>query len=257
MGALSAMAPEVDATMPVTARARKRWTPEEEREIVALAGRLGLDEIARRLGRSPIGIRSRRGRLGLGAIAGPRSPAERGLTLTEVARILGVGRKAVRPLLKAGMLVGHQSADRIGNGPIWRVMRADLADFLHRHPDRYDAATITDPAWRALAVVARPPTLDGEALLRVAEVARRLCLGEAGVRQAIRRGDLQAVLQRDANPPHWLVLAGAVRDYRPPSISGRTGIDAATTARRVQILVERPALQARYEAGTEHQERRR
>ena len=236
--------------MSVAARERKMWRPEEVERLAAMAGRVDLATMMAELGRSRFAIRAKRQALGLGPIAGERTPTERGLCLVDVARILGTTRKAVRRLIASGALEGHQSADRISNGAIWRVHPSSLAEFLRERPERYDLARIADPAWRAIAAAPRRrPNLAGERLLSVEEVAPLLFMGGPGVRMAIRRGDLQAVLCRNRRGTSWYVLESSVRAYRPPAIVGRSGIDAETAARRARVLAERGALQERFDAG--------
>lgn len=232
-------------------REHKHWKPEEDERLEAMAGYLPMTEIAKRLGRSFIAVRSRRAQLGLGPLTGERTPAERGLNVSDVARILGVGRRSVYRLILAGALDGTQSPDRKSNGAIWHIHPSALATFLRDRPERYDARRITDPEWRAIATAPRRrPSLFGERLLRVEEVAPRIFLGEAATRVAIRRGDLQGVLCRHEASVVWWVFESSVRAYVPPAMDcGRRGHDAAVIERRARVLAERVVLQARFDAG--------
>lgn len=232
-------------------RERKRWTPEEDERLAALAGYLPMGEIAARLGRSYGAVRTRRARLELGPESGMRTPAERGLHLAAVARILGVERMAVYRLIRAGALEGHRSPDRKARGFVWHIHPAALATFLRERPERYDARRITDPRWRAIATAPRRrPSLAGDRLLSVREVAPRVYLSPWGVTAALRRGDLQGVLCRNRTGTAWWVLESSVRAYQPPPLDwGHRGVEPATAARRARVLAEREALQARIDAG--------
>lgn len=233
----------------VATRAKKMWQPGEDDRLATLAGYADLAAIAAELGRSRVAVRQRRRILGLSPMNGARTPAERGLCLREVATLLGTTRKAIHRLIASGALEGHQSADRISNGAIWRVHPSALATFLRERPERYDAATIADPAWLAIATAPRRrASLAGERLLSAAEVAPRLFLSQAGVTAAIRRGDLRAVLCRNRRGTAWHVLESSVRDYRPPAITGRKGGDAGTEARRASVLADRAKLQTLFDA---------
>lgn len=226
----------------------KHWTPEEDERLAAMAGRVPNNEIAAELGRTVCAIVARRHAIGFGAMGGQRLVDERGLTSADVARILGVNNHAVARLLRSKALEGYKTPDG-PKGPnrttLWRIHRSALATFLRDRPEKYDAASITDQQWLAIAnAPRRRPSILGERLLTVGEVARRIFLTESGVRHNLRVGELQGVLCRNREAVSWYVLESSVVDYRPPAIAGRRGLDPETAARRARVLAARVALQA-------------
>lgn len=129
---------------------RRPWTPDEEMALSRLCGRLQLEDIGRRLGRSENAVVVRMKRLG---IRRPRTGLTENFsdcyTKSAVARIFGVDSHKVTAWIHSGELRASRAPTR---STIWRIREEDIFTFIEDHPTDYCPALMEEGIFRDYAL---------------------------------------------------------------------------------------------------------
>lgn len=195
----------------------EHWTRAEIDDLEAHYGHQSDAAIARRLGRSIVGVRLKAKRLGL-------HKRDAGLSATAVAEIFGVDASTViknwirRRLLRArrGYLQGPRRVHLVQDDAIWR--------FIAEHPECIDIAKMPDSPYRDEA--ARDP------FISIVEAYRRTGRDRHQIAWLIRKG----VIRGARRGQHWY-MAKADLHLVPPLAS--PAAIAESVFRRDQVLQAR------------------
>jgi hypothetical protein len=208
------------------------WQPQQDAALRELAGRYDSLTIAQILSerfgqpRTATAVTHRCKTLGISRMD------IRPLTSSEVGRIFGgISRETVRVrFVKSGLLVG--TLRRGGPHGMRMFTRADLERLIREHPEAYDAATIRDPALRALAGATRR----GRRLLPTSEVTRltgidnRTLAGWYAAGRVPTARKVHGVLPGATGA--WLIEAGDLATVRAIRDGYAAGARARAAARR-------------------------
>ncbi len=167
------------------------WTDADRALYRELIGKVPLEEVARRLGRTVIAIENMRWKIGATQRANTG-----GLSAAEVAEIMGVDSHQVTDAgwIAWGLLRGKQIEflHAGAHSRQWLIRREDLVDFLIDCPWQYDRERITDPFFRRVADEAwtRDPLYTSD------EAARVLGLKEGHGFTHLVRNTLPKIIER-------------------------------------------------------------
>lgn len=176
----------------------EHWTKAEVSYLEARFGHIADATIARKLGRSVLGIRLKAKRLGL-------RKRDAGNTARDVARIFGVDPTTVVDRWVAqGFLNARRAPWSQGPKPVYLTSDAALERFIAEHPEQIDLDKMPRSRFRDL--VARDPWIS------LPEVHRRTGRNTFAVAVAIRYGILRGRRRGLRGRAHWYIpLADVVK----------------------------------------------
>lgn len=181
---------------------KRPWTPDEEVALSRLCGRLQLEDIGRRLGRSENAVVVRMKRLG---IRRPRTGLTENFsdcyTKSAVARIFGVDSHKVTSWIHSGELRASRAPTR---STIWRIREEDIFTFIENHPTDYCPALMEEGIFRDYALewqdIHPPPTY-----CTPKEAAQQAGCHTETVLRHIERGWLRAVHLEGEHRQRWFI----------------------------------------------------
>jgi hypothetical protein len=127
----------------------EHWSPAEVEYLERRFGVASDEALARKLGRSVVGIRVKAKRLGL-------RKRDAGLSSRGVAAIFGVDPTTVADKwISGGHLRSRRAPWKQGPAPVWLTRLADVEAFIREHPELVDVDKMPESPYRDLA--ARDP----------------------------------------------------------------------------------------------------
>jgi hypothetical protein len=196
----------------------EHWKADEVEYLERWFGRRSDAAIARRLGRSVVGIRLKAKRLGL-------HKKDAGYTAHGVAQVFGVDpTTVVDRWIAQGALRARRAAFRQGPKPVWLVDEAELERFIRDQPERIDVDKMPDSIYREMA--ARDPWIS------LPEVHRRTGRSPHAVARLIAAGAVRG-RRRGA---HWYIPEADVAKVPPIGPPERV---AESVFRRESVLERR------------------
>lgn len=127
-------------------RAKRFWSDEDHEFLVANYGDMPIDDIAKRLGRSPYAVYNRAGRYALG----PNRPHDV-LLLAHVLEVIGEQGNHARfsspkyGFIARGMLKATRGKTFRQTAHEWWIREADLIEFLREYPQCVDRDKVQPP----------------------------------------------------------------------------------------------------------------
>lgn len=197
----------------------EHWTIAEVRYLEARFGTATDAAIARRLGRTVVGIRLKAKRLGL-------HKRDVGLSARAVAQIFGVDSTTVgRHWIDRGLLQSKRSSFLQGSHRIRLVTEAAVLRFIDEHPECIDVDKMPDSPYRDRA--ARDPWIG------LAEVFQRTGRPHDDVAWLIRSG----VIRGRRRGAHWYIPVADL--HLVPRLGSQAVIDEAAFRRRSSLAARR------------------
>ena len=190
---------------------KRPWTPDEEVALSRLCGRLRMEAIGRRLGRSENAVMVRTRRLG---IRRPRTGLAENFsdcyTKTAVARTFGVDCHKVTAWIRAGKLRASRAPTR---STIWRIREEDVFAFIEHHPMDYCPAVMEDGIFRDFAKEwqeAHPAPV----YHTPKEAAQKVACHTETILRHIERGLLRAVHLEGEHRQRWFIPQAELDRWR-------------------------------------------
>ena len=207
----------------------KEWTPVEDEYLQEQFGLIHNEVIARRLGRSVIGIRERASKLGLVS-------TQHFLTASDVADIFGMDIHTVQLWIKRGHLKARKNVSGRGLYKYWQIKHRDVEHFIKEHIELYDIGRIdrfTHSYYRNLAAKYTPKN-------HVPSIARAWTVHEDAFllnhRTKLSQAELGKRLHRTKEAVHarltWLRAQGRMVPYSAAwhtRLKNLSGSDTFTT----------------------------
>lgn len=114
----------------------KKWTIEEREYLMDAWGEIPVKQIARKLGRTPMGIIRTAEKLGLGGCV----YSELYLTTGQASKMIGVDQTALLDWIQKGWLEAKSNPMRTSK--IYRIDLEIFREFLKNNPDRWNATRV-------------------------------------------------------------------------------------------------------------------
>jgi hypothetical protein len=179
----------------------EHWTTADVMYLEGAFGRIRDETIARKLGRTVVGIRLKAKRLGL-------RKKDAGHTAREVARIFGIDpTTVVDGWIAKGLLEARRAPFTQGPQPVYLTSDEILRRFIVNHPECIDVAKMPDSPWRALA--AKDPWVSIREAHRL--TGRNAFAISMAIRYGILRGRRRGVRARS----HWYIPLADVPKIPP------------------------------------------
>lgn len=209
----------------------EHWRTAEVHYLESRFGRSSDTTIAKKLGRTEVGIRLKAKRLGL-------RKRDAGNTARDVARIFGVDpTTVVDRWIAQGFLRAARAPWQQGPQPVWLTSDAMLDRFISSHPEQIDLAKMPDSRWRDL--VAKDPWISlPEAHRLTGRDTHRIAL-------MVRAGEIRGRNRGLRSGSHWYIPASELSRIRP--LSTADAIDESWF-RRQNVLAMRRRRRARAKA---------
>ena len=123
----------------------EHWSTTEVTTLENLYGKISDEALAKRLGRSIVGIGLRAKRAGI-------RKRDAGMSSREVAGIFGVDESVVSKVwIRRGLLHAKRAAFRQGPHRMWLITSDDLSAFIEQHGQYVDVEKMPDSPYRSLA----------------------------------------------------------------------------------------------------------
>jgi hypothetical protein len=179
----------------------EHWSRADVTYLEASFGRVRDETIAKKLGRTVVGMRLKAKRLGL-------RKKDAGHTARDVARIFGVDPTTVVDRWVAMRVLPMRRAPWTqGPKPAYLASDRDLERFIRTHPEQIDVAKMPDSTWRDLA--AKDPWIS------LAEAHRLTGRNNHAIATAIRYGVIRGRRRGLRGLAHWYIPASEVAKIPP------------------------------------------
>ena len=199
----------------------EHWSRRDVLYLEGAFGRVRDETIAKKLGRTVVGIRLKAKRLGL-------RKKDAGHTGRDVARTFGVDLKTVTRWIDMGLLSARRAPWSQGPKPVWLIGDRDVDLFIRRHPECIDVRKMPESPWRDLA--AKDPWIS------IPEAHRRTGRNGFAIAVAIRYGILRGRRRGIRGLGHWYIPEADIAKIPPLSAEA---IDESWFRRQSNLEVRR------------------